>query len=101
MDEEYLGGTWFLILCILGALLFGWFTVGSLTAGQTPEDFMILGFVGSLAGAVLSRADRLDKDGGEAASDKSSTLRMKHALTCCGLAVPTLNHTGELKLNTW
>jgi hypothetical protein len=31
----------------------------------------------------------------------SSTARMKHALTCCGLAVPTLNQTGELKLNTW
>src|SRR5437763_11999551 len=31
----------------------------------------------------------------------SSTARMKQALTCCGDAVPTLNHTGELKLNTW
>src|SRR5687768_10498192 len=31
----------------------------------------------------------------------SSTARMKHALTCCGALVPTLNHTGELKLNTW
>ena len=31
----------------------------------------------------------------------SSTARMKHALTCCGDLVPTLNHTGELKLNTW
>src|SRR4051794_10911296 len=31
----------------------------------------------------------------------SSTARMKQALTCCGEAVPTLNHTGELKLNTW
>ncbi len=31
----------------------------------------------------------------------SSTARMKQALTCCGLAVPTLNHTGELKLKTW
>ena len=31
----------------------------------------------------------------------SSTLRMKQALTCCGAAVPTLNQTGELKLNTW
>ena len=31
----------------------------------------------------------------------SSTARMKHALTCCGEDVPTLNHTGELKLNTW
>ena len=30
----------------------------------------------------------------------SSTARMKHALTCCGDAVPTLNQTGELKLNT-
>ena len=31
----------------------------------------------------------------------SSTARMKQALTCCGDTVPTLNHTGELKLNTW
>ena len=31
----------------------------------------------------------------------SSTARMKQALTCCGLGVPTLNQTGELKLNTW
>src|SRR4029450_11550569 len=31
----------------------------------------------------------------------SSTERMKQALTCCGEAVPTLNQTGELKLNTW
>ncbi len=31
----------------------------------------------------------------------SSTARMKHALTCWGELVPTLNHTGELKLNTW
>ena len=31
----------------------------------------------------------------------SSTDRMKQALTCCGAVVPTLNHTGELKLNTW
>src|SRR5665648_979951 len=31
----------------------------------------------------------------------SSTARMKQALTCCGDAVPTLNHTGELKENTW
>src|SRR4051795_1551072 len=31
----------------------------------------------------------------------SSTERMKQALTCCGEVVPTLNHTGELKLNTW
>src|SRR4051812_17508037 len=31
----------------------------------------------------------------------SSTDRMKQAETCCGEAVPTLNHTGELKLNTW
>ena len=30
----------------------------------------------------------------------SSTERMKQALTCCGALVPTLNHTGELKLNT-
>src|SRR6478752_6700871 len=34
-------------------------------------------------------------------SIESSTLRMKQALTCWGLAVPTLNQTGELKLNTW
>src|SRR5258708_4112679 len=34
-------------------------------------------------------------------SIESSTARMKHADTCCGEAVPTLNHTGELKLNTW
>src|SRR6476620_5180031 len=34
-------------------------------------------------------------------SISSSTARMKHALTCCGALVPTLNHTGELKLNTW
>src|SRR3954469_24057596 len=31
----------------------------------------------------------------------SSTARMKQALTCCGDAVPTLNQTGELKLNAW
>src|SRR3954469_19891909 len=31
----------------------------------------------------------------------SSTDKMKHAETCCGASVPTLNHTGELKLNTW
>ncbi|GAA2900462.1 hypothetical protein GCM10020220_107270 [Nonomuraea rubra] len=31
----------------------------------------------------------------------SSTERMKHALTCCGDCVPTLNHTGELNANTW
>src|SRR3954469_5677530 len=31
----------------------------------------------------------------------SSTERMKQAETCCGAAVPTLNQTGELKLNTW
>ncbi len=34
-------------------------------------------------------------------SIESSTARMKHAETCCGAAVPTLNHTGELKLKTW
>ena len=33
-------------------------------------------------------------------SMESSTDRMKQALTCCGLAVPTLNHTGELKLKS-
>src|SRR5918994_649293 len=32
---------------------------------------------------------------------ESSTARMKHALTCAGDGVPTLNQTGELKLNTW
>src|SRR5690606_39315665 len=31
----------------------------------------------------------------------SSTERMKQALTCCFDDVPTLNQTGELKLNTW
>ena len=30
-------------------------------------------------------------------SIESSTDRMKHAETCCGLGVPTLNQTGELK----
>src|SRR6185369_8398092 len=34
-------------------------------------------------------------------SIESSTARMKQALTCCGEEVPTLNQTGELKLNTW
>jgi hypothetical protein len=34
-------------------------------------------------------------------SIESSTARMKQADTCCGELVPTLNHTGELKLNTW
>jgi len=34
-------------------------------------------------------------------SIESSTERMKQALTCCGAGVPTLNQTGELKLNTW
>jgi hypothetical protein len=34
-------------------------------------------------------------------SIESSTARMKQALTCCGLDVPTLNHTGLLKLKTW
>src|SRR3954453_8069806 len=34
-------------------------------------------------------------------SIESSTDRMKQALTCCGDWVPTLNQTGELKLNTW
>src|SRR5215510_14336212 len=31
----------------------------------------------------------------------SSTARMKQADTCCLDGVPTLNQTGELKLNTW
>ena len=35
------------------------------------------------------------------ASMVSSTARMKHADTCCGEAVPTLNQTGELKLKIW
>src|SRR3954471_20095764 len=34
-------------------------------------------------------------------SIESSTDRMKHALTCCGDFVPTLNQTGLLKLYTW
>src|SRR6476619_1261804 len=34
-------------------------------------------------------------------SIESSTERMKQAETCWGLAVQTLNQTGELKLNTW
>src|ERR1700753_2261334 len=34
-------------------------------------------------------------------SIESSTERMKHALTCWGELVPTLNQTGELKENTW
>src|SRR5215469_9755198 len=34
-------------------------------------------------------------------SIESSTERMKHALHCWGEDVPTLNQTGELKLNTW
>src|SRR5580700_6903927 len=35
------------------------------------------------------------------ASMVSSTARMKHAETCWGEAVPTLNQTGELKLKIW
>src|SRR5580700_9076024 len=31
----------------------------------------------------------------------SSTERMKHADTCCGEEVPTLNQTGELKAKIW
>src|SRR5882757_10069358 len=31
----------------------------------------------------------------------SSTARMKHAETCCGEAVPTLNQTGELNAKIW
>src|SRR5690349_10627481 len=34
-------------------------------------------------------------------SIESSTERMKHADTCWGEAVPTLNQTGELKLKYW
>ena len=33
-------------------------------------------------------------------SIESSTDRMKQALTCCRLALPTLNQTGELKEKT-
>src|SRR5690242_13649386 len=35
------------------------------------------------------------------ASIVSSTARIKHADTCAGEAVPTLNQTGELKLKIW
>src|SRR5215470_17876287 len=35
------------------------------------------------------------------ASMVSSTESMKHAETCWGEAVPTLNQTGELKLKIW
>src|ERR1700678_1763334 len=35
------------------------------------------------------------------ASIVSSTAKIKHADTCCGELVPTLNHTGELKLKIW
>ncbi len=35
------------------------------------------------------------------ASMVSSTERIKHALTCWGELVPTLNQTGELKLKIW
>src|SRR5580692_9842734 len=35
------------------------------------------------------------------ASIVSSTARMKHADTCCGDEVPTLNQTGELKAKIW
>src|SRR5205814_709080 len=34
-------------------------------------------------------------------SIESSTERMKHAETCCGLGVPTLNQTGELYEKYW
>jgi hypothetical protein len=34
-------------------------------------------------------------------SIESSTARMKHAETCCGDAVPTLNQTGELNEKYW
>src|SRR6476659_3042634 len=34
-------------------------------------------------------------------SIESSTARMKHAETCCGLGVPTLNQTGELNEKYW
>ena len=59
--------------------------------------------------------DRLTPGAGAALEDQALLLvpvqdrrpssrrptRMKQALTCCGEAVPTLNQTGELKLNTW
>src|SRR3546814_11655021 len=34
-------------------------------------------------------------------SIESSTERMKHAETCCGDLVPTLNQTGELNAKYW
>src|SRR3981189_827554 len=34
-------------------------------------------------------------------SKASPNARMKQAETCCLDGVPTLNHTGELKLKTW
>src|ERR1700710_1400232 len=34
-------------------------------------------------------------------SIESSTDKMKHALTCCGDCVPTLNQTGELNEKYW
>ena len=34
-------------------------------------------------------------------SMESSTARMKQAETCWGCGVPTLNHTGLLKLKIW
>ena len=34
-------------------------------------------------------------------SIESSTERMKHAETCCGDGVPTLNQTGELNEKYW
>jgi hypothetical protein len=34
-------------------------------------------------------------------SIESSTERMKHAETCWGLVVPTLNQTGELNEKYW
>ena len=34
-------------------------------------------------------------------SIESSTARMKHAETCCGDLVPTLNQTGLLNAKTW
>src|SRR4029077_852989 len=34
-------------------------------------------------------------------SIESSTDKMKHAETCCGDAVPTLNQTGELNEKNW
>ena len=59
-----------------------WFNVGTAASQQVSACF------------ILAVDDTIE-------SIESSTARMKHALTCCGEGVPTLNQTGELKLNTW